>query len=153
MGAPNPFQFLKHSLKVGSKMEVRINTEGEIIINITNGDGQAAFDLIDSLQNRAKRKKETSVRSELMRDANTKVAVPRPEGSEDVTGELNRIQYRTWEFLCENDSPDGVHVSRVAQAFGLTRAAANTRLVVLTNTGYAKRVHRGYYRAETPSNG
>lgn len=121
-------------------MKVTINSDGEVTLDITNGDGQAALDLIHALQGDVKRQKSAEERREVHRQAAAKV-----DGSP-----LNVLQYRTWEYLCGNDCNDGIHVSSVGKAFGITNSAANTRLVALTNLGYAKRVHRGYYRAIIP---
>jgi hypothetical protein len=121
-------------------MEIKVSADGEVTLNVTNGETDKAIDLIRALQYEAQRKQVSARRSKSMKDAAVKV---------DDTN-LNQLQYRTWEFLCENDTAEGVHVSQLAKAFGLNRAAANTRLVVLTNMGYAKRVHKGYYRALTP---
>jgi hypothetical protein len=121
-------------------MEIKVSADGEITLNVTNGETDKAVDLIRALRCDAQRAKTSANRSKSMAEAAQKVD----------DSELNQLQYRTWEFLCENDNPDGVHVSQLAKAFGLNRAAANTRLVVLTNMGYAKRVHKGYYRALTP---
>jgi Fic family protein len=124
-------------------MEIRVNAEGEVILNVTNGEVDKAMELIHALQADARRKERTVTHSATMKAANTKVG----------DSNLNQIQYRTWEFLCENDNNEGIHVSQIAKAFGLTRAAANSRLLVIEKLGYAKRVHKGYYRALTPENG
>lgn len=121
-------------------MKVIVNPDGSFELDVKQGDASVALEFIQASQSSAKEKKVSQSRSESMLLAATKV--------ED--SHLNALQYRTWEFLCENDNSDGIHVSQLAKAFGINRAAANTRLVVLTNMGYAKRVAKGYYRALTP---
>jgi DNA-binding MarR family transcriptional regulator len=119
-------------------------TVGDITVEFDGGEEDSALDFIHALQDDEKRKHKRREHSQRMKEAKTKV-----EG----TSGLNQIQYRTWEFLCESDCNNGIHVSSVARAFGITNAAANTRLIVLEKMGYAKRVQRGYYRALTPENG
>lgn len=125
-------------------MEVRVNKDGEVILNIANGDGQAAIDLIRALQGEAaataKLKKHSEERSASLKEASIKTG----------TGNLNQLQYRTWEYLTDNDCIDGIHVSQLAHAFGITTAAANTRVMTLHKLGYAKRIRKGYYKALTP---
>lgn len=119
-------------------MKVTVIIDGlEVAMEVAAGDGQAALDLIRTLQSDAQRKQDTTLRSGTAKDAKT------PSG----TGELNSIQYRTWSYLVENDTPNGVHVSSVARGFGISNAAANSRLLTLEKLGYAKRIHKGYYRA------
>ena len=120
-------------------MKVTVNACGDVILDVSNGDGQAALDLIHALQADARKKKDSEAHSTTMKESRT------------IVGDsgLNKIQYRTWEYLCEQDRTDGIHVSAVAQSFGISTPAANTRLIVLVKMGYAKRVHRGYYRAMT----
>lgn len=125
-------------------MKVIISANGDVVLDITNGDGQTAIDLIHALQADARQKEASKNRSLTSRESQTMV----PTGG---TGKLNTIQYRTWEYLCENDIASGVHVSQVAHAFGLSNTSANARLVTLFNLGYAQRVAKGYYRALTPS--
>jgi hypothetical protein len=124
-------------------MKVTVNADGDIVLDITSGDTESAMNLIDALQSRAANKRASEIRSEVAVQAQTKVG----------TSNLNAIQYRTWEFLCENDCSAGIHVSAVARGFAISNAAANTRLIVLEKMGYAKRVQRGYYRALTPEGG
>ena len=125
-------------------MKVTVNVDGiEVSIDIVNGEAESAIKFIDALRDRESRKKASQQRAETTIAAQTKVGC----------GNLNQIQYRTWEFLCENDCSAGIHVSAVARGFGISSPAANTRLIVLEKTGYAKRVQRGYYRALTPEGG
>ena len=118
-------------------------TVGDITVEFHNGEGESALNFIESVQAR-QAKKDASVRR-----AETTIAAQTKVGSSN----LNAIQYRTWEFLCENDCNAGIHVSAVARGFGISSPAANTRLIVLEKMGYAKRVQRGYYRALTPEDG
>ena len=69
------------------------------------------------------------------------------------TGKLNSIQYRTWEYLVENDIASGLHISALARGFGISNAAANSRLVTLQKLGYAVRIRKGYYRAVAKEDG
>jgi hypothetical protein len=124
-------------------MEIRVNANGDVIINVTNGETDKALEMIHALQADARRKTLSTDRSEVGKQAQTKVS-----GSN-----LNAIQYRTWEYLCENDNSGGVHVSQVARAFAVSNAAANSRLSTLYQLGYANRVAKGYYRALTPEGG
>lgn len=128
-------------------MEIKVNAEGEVVINVVNGETDRAIDLIRALQGEARGKKINERRSESMKLAAQKVDTGL--GS----GKLNQIQYRTWEYLCENDCSDGIHISGVARAFGVPNTTANSRVLVLEKLGYAKRVRKGYYRALTPENG
>lgn len=124
-------------------MEIKINADGEVVLNVAADETGEALSLIHALQKDARKKQVSETRSESMT-----LAAQRVQDSH-----LNALQYRTWEFLCENDNADGTHVSQLAKAFGINRAAANTRLIVLEKMGYAKRVAKGYYRALTPENG
>jgi len=125
-------------------MKVTVTANGEVVLDITNGDGQAALDLIHALQEDARRKEVSASRQEASRAAATMVPI-------SGTKELNEIQYRTWSYLCDNDVAGGVHVSQVAHAFGINNMAANSRLLTLHKAGYAERTAKGYYRALTPS--
>lgn len=118
-------------------------TIGDITVEFHNGEGESVLDFIEAVQHRTAKKTASKIRSEISVQSQTKVG----------SGKLNAIQYRTWEFLCENDCSAGIHVSAVARGFGISSPAANTRLIVLEKMGYAKRVQRGYYRALTPEDG
>ena len=122
-------------------MEVKLNAQGEVVINVTNGESGAALELLKALRAEQEGKKVSEIRSKSMTEAAEKY------------GKLNGVQYRTWEYLVANDNPEGIHVSQVARAFGVSNAAANTRCLTLEKLGYAKRVHKGYYRALTPEDG
>ena len=117
-------------------MKVHILPDGTVELEVANGEGHEALDLIEIMQARARQK----MAIQRMEDDRIEKA------SED--SHLDKHQYRTWEYLCENDSVAGIHLSQLAKDFGLTNSAANQRLLVLVRLGYARRVKRGYYRAE-----
>jgi len=119
-------------------MEIRVSQDGEVVLNVDNGETERALHFVRALQKEAKEKKVSETRSQSHREANVKG---------EQYGELNQLQYRTWEYLTENDNPDGIHISQIARAFGISVAAANTRAITLHKLGYAKRIHKGYYRA------
>jgi hypothetical protein len=114
-------------------MKVTINHKGEVELDISNGDGQAAMDLIRSLQADARRK--------------------HVDMAKVSTGRLNALQFKTWEFLAENDCEVGVHVDAIGRHLGITPGAAGQRCYTLVSLGYASRVSNGRYRALTPANG
>ena len=64
---------------------------------------------------------------------------------------LSIQHYLVWEYLVDKDSQrGGVSVDQVMKKFHITRSAANQRLIILTNKGFAARVASGHYRAATP---
>ena len=116
-------------------MSIKVNPDGSFEVSSV----EEAIQLSASIKGEVadKKKKSFKLRSESLTQAAEKV-----EGTP-----LNRLQYRTWEYLVENDNADGTHVSQVARSFGVSRTTANTRLLTLEKLGYAKRVAKGYYRA------
>lgn len=64
--------------------------------------------------------------------------------------ELNSSQYEVWSFLMDHDNENGVPVAGMARALSSTSGAISHRLTILASRGYAKRVHRGYYRYLMP---
>jgi hypothetical protein len=114
-------------------MKVNVKADGTVELDVSNGEGQAALDLIHALQADAR------ASARLVEE----VAATRQAESAG----LSQLLYRTWEYLVENDRPDGVHVSAVARAFGINDSAASERMQALLKAGNAKRSRRGYYRA------
>ena len=67
--------------------------------------------------------------------------------AQKAPAELNDLQYATWEFLVDNDTPGGVHLTAVARGLGISDTAAGCRLRRLQMMGYTSRVSVGRYRA------
>lgn len=118
-------------------MKIHINPDGSMELDVAAGDGKTAAEFVAAVQDRHKQEVE----------ANEAVVVTRERAAE--TANLSAVMYRTWEFLVENDRPEGVHTSAVARAFGIPDTTAIARLRDLLKEGNAKRVRRGYYRACT----
>jgi len=114
-------------------MKVHLLPDGTVELEVGSGDGQAALDFIDAMQARHRDSQKLRAEIEASRAAETV--------------NLSALLYRTWEFLVENDRPEGVHISAVARAFGCPDTAASARMKELLKQGNAKRVRRGYYRA------
>jgi DNA-binding MarR family transcriptional regulator len=117
-------------------VSIKVNPDGSFEVNSVEEAVQLSA-IIKGTQPTEKQLETARLRSQSMTQAAEKV-----EGTP-----LNRLQYRTWEYLVENDNPEGTHVSQVGRSFGISRTTANTRLLVLERMGYAKRVAKGYYRA------
>lgn len=115
-------------------MEVKVNAAGEVVLNVTNGDSQAALDLIHALQTDARKAQSQKIDPE-------KVS----------TGPLTKYQYLVWEYLCENDCTSGVTLNAMARALGISDGAVGQRLQHMVTLGYAVRVSSGRYRAEIPA--
>lgn len=120
-------------------MKVHINSDGTVELDVVDGESHAAIELIDALQAR--------------RHESIKLADETRESRAGETANLSSALYRTWEFLVNSDTPDGVHISAVARAFAITDACASSRLKELLSQGNAKRVRRGYYRATSDGKG
>jgi DNA-binding MarR family transcriptional regulator len=118
-------------------------TVGEITIEVDNDDEiSQAVGVIRELNGDAKAIRQAKNRQDSMKEAAIKI--------DTGTGELNQIQYRTWQYLVDNDAAGGIHVSQLAHAFGITNGSANGRLTALLKMGYASREAKGYYKAVTP---
>lgn len=120
-------------------MKVHINSDGTVELDVVDGESHAAIELIDALQ--ARRRTSIQLADEVR------------ESRAGETANLTASLYRTWEFLVNNDNPDGVHISAVARAFACGNIAATDRLKALLKQGNAKRVRRGYYRATSDGRG
>ena len=107
-------------------------------------DGTMEFDAtpVEAVELMQAQQAKTRERQQLKREVEASRAA---EGNS-----LDGVSYRTWSWLVDNDTPEGIHISRVAAAFGLSNTTANQRLLTLVQSGYAKRVHRGYYRTTEP---
>lgn len=120
-------------------MKVHINSDGTVELDVVDGESHAAIELIDALQAR--------------RHESIKLADDVRESRAGESANLTATLYRTWEFLVNNDCPDGVHISAVARAFACGDAAASARMKELLKQGNAKRIRRGYYRATSDGKG
>ena len=104
-------------------MKVTITPDGTIELDVSNGDGQAALDLIRSLQ----------------------VADPPPAPLQrHDPAALSPIQRGTLEVLQAH--PEGCHYTVVAEFLGLSPSVANTRCQAVTHLGFAERIRAGVYR-------
>ena len=118
-------------------------TVDNITIEVANdSEVQTAVNVLRELRGDAQAIRQANRRSTSMKEAAEKV--------DTGTGELNRIQYRTWEYLVQNDCAGGIHVSQLAHAFGVDGGTASNRCNTLLKLGYAIRVAKGYYKARTP---
>ena len=107
-------------------MKALIHPDGTVELEIHNGDGQAALDLIRSLQGAG----EATVEEEHEVLLDSAVLTP--------------AERSVYEVLAEHRN--GCHVTVVATELTLSRSVANSRLVALTNRGFAERIMRGTYR-------
>ena len=114
-------------------MEVKVNAAGEVVLNVTNGDGQAAMDIIHALQADARKAQSQKI-----------------DPLKTPTGPLSKKQYEVWEYLCENDCEVGVSLNAMGREIGITDGAVGQRMQDLIKLGYARRVSTGRYRAEIP---
>ena len=118
-------------------MKITVNPDGSFELDVQQGDSATALEFINEVTGASVKKKVNESRS-----ASLTLAAEKVEGSN-----LNKLQYITWEFLVENDTANGIHVSFLARQFGILQTTANSRLLTLEQKGYAKRVAKGYYRA------
>lgn len=117
-------------------MKVSISPEGNVELDVSNGETENAIELIQKLQQTNKEKE--SVR-----------ALEHAERIEKTT-ELNGWQYDLWNWLCDNDNINGIPIAAAARHFELTSGAMGQRLARLVKIGYASRPVNGRYRAKTP---
>ena len=118
-------------------MKVNVKADGTVELEVSNGEGQAAIDLIHALQADARRQ---------AADAAANVS----RAALAQSGGLNSVQYQAWEVLCENDCVVGVTVAAIARELKIKHSTASQRLLTLVKLGYAERVATGRYRAVTP---
>lgn len=59
---------------------------------------------------------------------------------------LSPALYEVWEWLTNNDNPEGTSPIQIGQVFGILTPTANYRLNRLVKNGVVHRVARGRYR-------
>lgn len=115
-------------------MKVTVQPDGTIELEVTNGDGQAALDLIRSLGVR-------------------EVAEPADESDDESDDEdviwldpaqLTKPLREAYDALAE--FPRGAHVSVIAERMGKSQSLVNSRLVALRKRGFAEWLRSGTYR-------
>ena len=107
-------------------MKITIAPDGTVeLLDVTNGDGQVALDLIRSLQAKD----------------------PEKPVTHDPSA-LTPTQKQTYEVL-EAHAPHGCHYTSVAEFLGIDPSIANSRCNQLRILGYAERVRAGVYIAVT----
>ena len=106
-------------------MKIRIMPSGEIHMDTNGAPPAEVAGVILSIQR------------ELRRD--TKPPAKRPPS---LSGNLAA----TYDYLIDNDSELGIHLSAVAENFGITSGAAGQRIHKLIRHGLAERVSSGVYR-------
>lgn len=146
-------------------MKVRITPNGDVEFDVSNGEGQAALDLIRAIQNQMRAS--TNVvdeaprtyfeRLEKLRQENFSIPEEPNNGClpevihttpmSSRLASLSRTQRATYEALIEFDSEDGVHVSALGTLLETSDGAINHRLALLEHRGLVTRVTRGHYRA------
>jgi len=104
-------------------MKVTIRPDGSMELDVANGDGQAALDLIRSLQG--------STATPTKRQPNDPAALT-PE------------QRKTYDVLTAH--PSGCHYTVVAEYLDVSKSVANSRCNYLAGIGYAERIRSGVYR-------
>ena len=118
-------------------MKVTVLTDGTVEMEVRNGDGQAALDLIRSLQGRVSEVTEWEFSEPDVLLDSAVIFQPRYML-------LPPTERSVYDVLAQH--PTGCHVSVAAEELGVSRGIANARLVSLTNRGFAERILRGTYR-------
>jgi len=116
-------------------MKVIITPNGDVELDVSNGEGQAALDLINALQAQANAKAASQDISQKHRTLTARMA------------SLSKSQRQTYDLLIEFDSADGVHYTALAALLEASDGAVSHRLGLLETRGLVKRVSRGHYRA------
>jgi hypothetical protein len=115
-------------------MKISVGINGEVILTDINGDTKEAMKLIREIQDSNRKQLANVVQDDLV----------------DHSVELNASLYEAWAFLCDHDCDGGIPVQGMARALKTSAGAISHRMCELQRRGYAKRVARGYYRAQIP---
>jgi hypothetical protein len=113
-------------------MRLTVASDGSVIVDTSDPAEAAAFvrQLRDSKPPKRRRK-----------------AAPKPLEIESEDIPLSSALVDTWNWLVANDSPEGAHAKRVAEALGVKEATAIYRLGKLTEKELAHKTSPGHYRA------
>ena len=119
-------------------MKALIHPDGTVELEIHNGDGQAALDLIRSLQGA----------SEVEQPAVDAEQVDEPEYLREELLPMTAAELTVYDALLAlgADTPgEAVHVGTLAQYMKLGRGIVNARCVSATNRGWLTRHRKGVY--------
>jgi len=142
-------------------LKVTVNAKGDVTLDISNGEAQAALDFIRALQSEQRIALQANPFQGRQR-VTLEVDDPKPQALQPISkgtrpgvhtphdGALNRSQYDAWEYLAENDCEVGVHLNALGRHLNISSSAAGQRCYTLIKLGYARRVAMGRYRALTP---
>ena len=142
-------------------MKVRITPNGDVEFDVSNGEGQAALDLIRAIQKSQAHtvpipedvpqtyfEKLENLRNNLAQEHAQEIPeVIHTTPMSSRMASLSRSQRATYEALIEFDNEDGVHVSALGTLLDTSDGAISHRLALLEHRGLVKRVSRGHYRA------
>lgn len=109
-------------------MKITLGADGSIELEVADGDGQAALDMIRSL---------TANGQGTLPPAKHSPTVPKAQAS------LTALQRQTYEVLAA--FPEGAHYTVVAEFLNAKPSAANSRLQNLRVLGLATWVRAGVY--------
>lgn len=113
-------------------MKVTVTPSGDVQLEVTDGDGAAAVELIHQLQ----------------ADAAQRRTDDEKQSHSVALASLTAKQRKLYDVLCDFDQPQGCHVSGLAALLETTQGAVSHMLnVVLVPRHLARRVTRGHYRA------
>lgn len=65
---------------------------------------------------------------------------------DDRPASLNDIQGATYDWMVLHDKDQGIHISAIARAFGISNGAAGQRCYQLVKDGFATKICNGRYR-------
>lgn len=122
-------------------MKVTVTPEGVVTLEVTNGDGQVALDMIRALQAESK-KPAAKPRAKSRKKTQSK--------KKDEVG-IQPSLFDALSWMADNDSEDGVTAVDLAQQASISNGAAGQRIQKLLKAGYVYRVSTGHYRAVKPT--
>ena len=114
-------------------MKITVSPDGTLELEVTDGDSQAALEIIRSLQ------APQGVAPESEGEPSPEPVEPRDPAA------LSRPQRETYEVIASH--PQGCHYTKVAEILGLEPTVINSRLGGLRKLGYVEWIRAGVYRA------
>ena len=122
-------------------MKVTITPDGSVELEVHNGEGQVALDLIRSLTAPEQPASSTVDLGTLVHTLHK--LEPTPDPSVEILAKLSPVLRSAMEVLLAY--PDGCHYTVVAELLGIAITAANSRCQELRKRGLATWVASGVY--------
>ena len=123
-------------------MKITISPDGTVQMEVANGDGQAALDMIRSLQHKDDIVPEQTTLADVMTNVHLVEGKDRRHAK---AASLSPSQRETYDVLAAY--PEGIHYTIVAEYLGVGKSVANTRCQAIANLGLAAyRIRAGVYK-------